>query len=281
MTELGIVDLREIIKTIKSVHNFDLSNYALTSLKQRLERVMGIYSIGSADGLIKKISSESSFIDTLLCEIPVTSTEMFRDPSLWRWLREVYFTEVMEKNIGKFKIWLPACVSGGELYSLAILLTEMDLLDMVQIIATYTSDKSAEIVKSGIYDQKKLDVSQENYKRANGNKELYNYYKADKNGIIRDTSLIANVEFRKLGFNFDNTPQNIKLILFRNSLIYFNPSYQDKVLQMLYGSLSVSGHLVLGIRERISGISTSREFEIVNEAESVYRKRMLNIAHDL
>lgn len=281
MTELGIVDIREIIKIIKSVHNLDFSNYALTSLKQRLERIMGMYAIGSADGLIRKISGDSSFLDTLLCEIPVPSTEMFRDPSLWRWLREVYFPEVMERNIGKFKIWLPACVSGGELYSLAILLTEMGLLDAVQIIATYNSDRIAEILKGGTYDPKKLDVSQENYKRANGSKELNNYYKTDKNAVIRDTSLIAGVEFRKISFDFDNTPQNIKLILFRNSLIYYNPTYQDKVLQVLYGSLSVSGHLVLGIRERISGINTSREFETINEAESVYRKKMLTITHDL
>jgi chemotaxis protein methyltransferase CheR len=274
MTELGIVDIREIVKAVISVHDLDLSNHALTSLKQRLERVMGIYSIGSADGLIRKITHEPAFLDLLLYEISVPSTEMFRDPSLWRWLKEVYFPEVMEKQIGKFKIWLPACVSGGELYSLAILLTEMGLNDKIQIIATYASDKIEEIIKSGIYDPKKLDVSRENYIRANGNHELGSYYKIDKSVIIRDTSLIVNVEFRKLNFNFDNTPQNIKLILFRNCLIYYNPSHQDKVLQMLYESLSVTGHLVLGIRERITGISTSQEFETVNETESVYRKRL-------
>jgi len=276
MTELGIVDIREIIRTIKSVHNYDFSNYALTSLKQRLERLMSINTIGSTDSLIKKISNEPAFIDTILFELAVPSTEMFRDPSLWRWLREVYFPEVTEKNIGKFKIWLPVCVSGGELYSLAILLNEMGLSDKVQIIATYTSDKIVEILKSGCYDLKKVDVSHENYKRGNGCKELSAYYKTDKNCIVRETSLIANVEFRKLNINFDLAPQNIKLILFRNSLIYYNPTQQEKILRMLYGSLSASGYLVLGIRERISGISTSREFEIVNEVESVYRKRMLN-----
>jgi chemotaxis protein methyltransferase CheR len=276
MTELGIVDIREIIRTIKSVHDYDFSNYALTSLKQRLERLMNNSGITSADGLIKKISQDPAFMDVLLYETSVPSTEMFRDPSLWRWLREVYFPEVLDKNIGKFKIWLPNCVSGGELYSLAILMSEMGLTDKVQITATYFSDKMAEILKNGSYDTKKLEVSEENYKRANGAKELSAYYRTDKTGIIRNTSLIANVEFRKLNINFDNAPQNIKLILYRNQLIYYNPTQQEKVLQRLHGILSVSGHLVLGIRERISGISASREFEIINETESVYRKRMLN-----
>lgn len=276
MTELGIVDIREIIRAIKSVHDYDFSNYALTSFKQRLERLMNIYGMTSADSLIKKISHEPDFFDSFLYETAVSSTEMFRDPSLWRWLREMYFPEVMEKNIGKFKIWLPGCVSGGELYSLSILLHEMGLSDKVQITATYTSDKVAVVLKSGAYDMKKLEVSQENYMRANGSKELSSYYKTDKTGIVRDVSLIANVELRKVNINFDNAPQNNKLILFRNNVIYYNPTQQEKVLKILHGSLSASGHLVLGIRERISGISASREFEIVNESESVYRKRMLN-----
>ena len=276
MTELGIVDIREIIRTVKSVHDYDFSNYALTSLKQRLERLMNNYGMTSADSLIKKLTHEPPFFDAFLYEISVSSTEMFRDPSLWRWLREVYFPEALDKNIGKFKIWLPNCVSGGELYSLAILLNEMGLTDKVQITATYTSDKVAVILKNGSYDPKKLEVSEENYKRANGAKELSAYYRTDKTGIVRDTSLIANAEFRKVNINFDNAPQNIKLILFRNHLIYYNPTQQDKVLQMLHGSLSASGHLVLGIREKISGLSASREFEIINETESVYRKRMLN-----
>lgn len=276
MTELGIVDIREIIRTIKSLFNYDFTNYALTSFKQRLERLMRLYGIGSADGLMRKLEADSGFFDIFLFEISVPSTEMFRDPSLWRWLREEYFPNHLEKNIGKFKIWLPACVSGGELFSLAILLNEMGLSDRVQIIASSVSQKSLDIIKGGSYDLKKLEVSQENYKRFNGSRELMNYYKHDKDCIVRNVSLIENVEFNKVNINFDNSPQNIKLILFRNSLIYYNPSQVDKVLQILHGSLSVSGHMLLGIREKISGMNTSREFEVVNENESVYRKKIPN-----
>jgi chemotaxis protein methyltransferase CheR len=274
MTELGIVEIREIIRIIKSLYNYDFSNYALTSFKQRIERLMTLYLIVSADGLIRKLEEDTSFFDLFLYEISVPSTEMFRDPSLWRWLREEYFPSHLEKNVSKFKIWLPACVSGAELYSLAILLTEAGLLEKVQITASSISDKSIGIIKGGSYEMKKVEVSQENYKRFNGSKELLTYYKPGRDCIIRNASLIDNVEFNKLNINFDNAPQNIKLILFRNSLIYYNPTQQDKILQVLHESLSVSGHLVLGIRERIMGISNSIEFENINKAESVYRKKI-------
>jgi chemotaxis protein methyltransferase CheR len=274
MSELGIVDIREIVRTIKAVHDLDFSNYALTSLKQRFEKFMNLHSIPSADILMIRLNNDPSFIDTILYGIAVPSTEMFRDPSLWRWLRESFFNEYIDKQPGRFKIWFPVCVSGGELFSLAILLREMGLLNKVNIVASYTCDAIGDQIMKGSYDIKKIDVSQENYKRANGSKDLSNYYKTEKNSILRDTSLIEDVDFRKLNITFDNAPQNVRLILFRNHLIYHNPTQQERALRLMYESLSVNGHLVLGIRERITGISGNKEFELVNETESVYRKKL-------
>jgi chemotaxis protein methyltransferase CheR len=231
------------------------------------------YFIGTAESLINKLH-DNSFFDTYLHEISVPSTEMFRDPSLWRWLREEYFPEHIDRYPSKLKIWLPACVSGGELSSLVILLSEMGISDKVQIVASSMSDKSLGMIRDGIYELRKLEVSQENYKRFNGQKDLSAYYRFERDYIVRNTALTTGVEYRKINVNFDNAPQNVRLILFRNHLIYCNPTRQDAVLQVLYRALSASGHLVLGIREKIMGISSARDFEVVNETEGVYRKKI-------
>jgi chemotaxis protein methyltransferase CheR len=274
MAELGIVDIREINRVIKIMYDFDFSNHALTSYKQRLERLMKIFLIGSAESLIKKLQDDSGFFDVFLHEMSVPSTEMFRDPSLWRWLREEYFPDQLEKNGGKLKVSIPLCVSGAELYSLSILLFETGWYDKIQIVASSISDRSLEIMKQGTYDLKKIEVSQENYKRYNGPRDLSAYYKTEKDCVIRNNQLLDHVEFRKLNLNFDNAPQNVKLVLFRNNMIYYNPTRQDYMLQVLYRSMSVSGSLILGIRERISGISATRDFELINQTESVYRKKI-------
>ena len=274
MAELGIVDIREINYVIKSLYNYDFSSYALTAYKQRLERLMKIYLIGSAEGLTRKLQNDPDFIDTFLYEMSIPSTEMFRDPSLWRWLREDYFPGHIDKGSGKLKIWFPLCVSGAELYSLAILLAELEITDKVQITATTLSDKCLTIIKAGTYDLKKIEVSEENYKRFNGQKDLAAYYKTEKDYIVRNTSLTKDVDFRKININFDNAPHNVNLILFRNNLIYYNPTHQDIILQIMYRALSASGHLVIGIREKITGISATRDFESVNDTESVYRKKL-------
>ncbi len=274
MTELGIVDIREIFKAISETYQYDFSQYAMTSFKQRLERLMIRNNISNADNLIYKLKNDLEFFDLFLFEISVSSTEMFRDPSLWRWLREDFFPDIIEKNIGKYKIWLPNCASGGELFSLVILLHEIDLLDKVEIIATTISDKSIEYIKEGRYDLKKLEVSIENYKRFHGSSEFTDYYKLDRYYAFRDTTLYSNVEFRKQNINFDNSPQNVKLILFRNNLIYCNPALQEIILQHMYNCLSASGYMILGTKEKIRSISVGKDFETVNESECVFRKKI-------
>jgi len=275
MTELGIVDIREIIRAIKSFYDYDFGNYALTSFKQRLERLMIRNNLSNAESLIKKLRDESDFFDIFLYEISVPSTEMFRDPSLWRWLREDLLPSSIEKCIGKFKIWLPNCISGGELFSLMILLSELGLTEKVNVIASAQSNKSIEIIREGHYDLKKIEVSTENYVRANGSATFTDYYKLDRYYAFRNISLIRDVEFNKQNINFDNAPTNVKLILFRNNLIYYNPTLQDRILSVLNDSLSGSGALIIGIKEKISGFASGKEFDIVNEAESVYKKRII------
>ena len=136
MNELGIISIREIIRIIKEMHGCDFSVFALTSFKNRLERLMIKYNLQSPDNLIKKIQEEPDFFEDFMYDISVPSTEMFRDPSLWRWLREDFLPGAIQNSPARYRIWLPQCVSGGELFSLAILLHEGKWLDKVQIIAS-------------------------------------------------------------------------------------------------------------------------------------------------
>ena len=156
---------------------------------------------------------------------------------------------------------------------MAILLKEMDLLDKVKIIASYLSERSLELIKSGDYDLKKTEVSAENYRRFHGLKIFKDYYTIDRYYALRDTSLISNVEFIKQNLKFDNAPINVRLVLFRNTMIYFNPNLQESVISKLHSSLSATGYLIIGSNEKLRGTNTN-EFEAVNESENVYKKKL-------
>jgi chemotaxis protein methyltransferase CheR len=275
MVELGIVDIREIIRIVKKVHNIDFSNFALTSFKYNLEKVIAKNSLLTVENLFRKLSEEPNFFETFLYDFFVPSTEMFRDPSLWRWLREEYFPSLPDRHFDNFKIWIPQCVSGAELYSICILLKELGLLDKVKIIASVYSKHHIDYIKSGIYPVKKLEVSIENYKRFHGSQEFARYYQMVNNEVVRDGSLISSVEFVKDDIYFSKAPQNVKLILFRNVMIYYNPSFQNTIIEKMNRTLSAAGTLIIGAKEVIKPSNApGGTFELINKNESIYKRKL-------
>jgi chemotaxis protein methyltransferase CheR len=273
MVELGIVDIREITRIIRKFHNYDFSDFALTSFKYNLERVMAQNGITNSEGLIRKLSDDPTFFDLFLFGLFVPSTEMFRDPSLWRWLREDYFPSLPPRHFDNFKVWIPINNSGAELYTLCILLKELDILDKVRIFATVFSDHSLNYIKEGKYPLKKLEISIENYKRFHGTSTFDQYYTLKDNIAVRDNSLINSVEFIKDDITFSKAPQNVKLLLFRNSGIYYNPSMQISMLKKMNQQMSAAGNIIIGIKESIKN-PDNLGFEIMNENESVYKRKI-------
>jgi chemotaxis protein methyltransferase CheR len=273
MIEIGIVDTRNILSLINEKYNYDFSDYALTSLKRRIEKFIEQNNLKYADLLINKLMESETFIDPFIDQLTVPSSEMFRDPSLWRMMREELITNIYRESGSNFKIWLPNSVSGDELFSLTIVLSEMGMLDKVQIIVSSLSDKSIETIKSGKFPSDKLEISNDNYVRANGQHNLSNYYSVINNQLIRDVSLIQNVTFFKQNTFLEPVPQGIKLILFRNKMIYFNQTLQTKILKIIQNASANGGLLIVGIKESLSCIYGNTEFALINDVESIYKRR--------
>lgn len=275
MVELGIVDIREIIRIIQKKYKYDFSNFALTSFKYSLEKVIAKNGLLTTENLFRRLTEEPKFFDIFLHDFFVPSTEMFRDPSLWRWLREDYFPKLSERHFENFKIWIPHCSSGAELYTLCVLLKEMNLLEKVKIYASVYSEKSIEYILSGKYPVKKLEVSIENYRRFHGDNEFDSYYNMIQNEVVRDVSLINSTEFINDDIYFSKAPKNIKLVLFRNVMIYYNPTFQNRILEELNKALSASGSLIIGVNEEIRPTNAiGASFELVNSNESVYKRKL-------
>lgn len=268
---LGIIDFRNIIRAIHETYDIDFSDYALTSFKRRLETVLHNNNLNNADELITKIKEDQKFFEIFLNDIAVDDTEMFRDPSLWKDLRDNWMPKIIKDD--DFKIWFPDITSGEELYSLIIVLKEILLLDKVKIIATGISRKKMEIAQKGVFEQKQMEINIANYKRMNGLFELTKYFSTKNNKIHMDTSLLNGVTFLQHNFFKDKPPTKIKLIIYRNKMIYFNLPLQNKVLNVLHEILMPGGYLIIGVKESLNGFNNeSKKFVAINEAERIYKK---------
>lgn len=270
--EIGIVETRNVIKTILETYGYDFRDYALTSFKRRLEQVITNNGFKDADGLIDRLTNSKEYFDIFLCDITPETTEMFRDPSLWRAIRDEIIHDIT-KGSTRTKLWIAAFDSGEELFSLAILLKEAGLLSDVQLYASIISEKTINKIKSGRIDARELEVNDANYVRFNGKRNFSDYYKIENGQAIFDTSLIQGVNFIKLNTVYDNVPGGIKLALFRNQMIYYNQILQDKVLNQLSNSVVPGGYMVLGVKETLENTGMNNRFTLFNDPEKIYKKK--------
>ncbi len=268
---IGIREIRQLISFVKDTHGVDYSEYALTSFKKRVEQVMSVNKY-SFEMLLKKLESKP-FLDQFIGQIAVSATELFRDPTFWILLKNTYLANIFKEQANKVRIWVPMCASGEEFYSLAILLKENEWSQRAEVYLSGVSDSNLDLIKKGWIDGSKLEVSTKNYGRFQGVNQLTDYYKTVGDDVFFDRSLFENTTISKQGLNFNCDVPLMHFILFRNQMIYFNPTLQYKLLDALYDKLSVRGLLALGILEEIELNNVSNKYSALNKEESIYQKR--------
>ena len=267
--EIGIREIRQLTGFIKDKHGVDFTEYALTSLKRRVEDFLIANKYGM-DTLLKKLESKE-FLDHFVGRIAVGATEIFRDPTFWILLKNIYLTNIL-KEYTKTRIWLPMCASGEEYYSLAILLKESGWTGRTEVFVSGMSNESLQAIQRGWMDAEKFEISTKNYSRFQGAGQLTDYFRKSDIDIVFDRSLFTNTHFFKEGLEFNCDLPPIHLILFRNQLIYFNPNLQYKVCDILCNKLAVRGLLALGILEEIE-LNINNRYIALNKGESIYQRR--------
>ncbi len=271
MQEIHIVDIRKLTEVIKTKYGYDFTNYAISSFKRRILRILELHKFRGVDALTKKISEDPKFFEEFISEITVNVTEMFRDPSFWRILRDKILPNIL-LNHKKVSIWHAGCSSGEEVYSMAILLREMGILEDAKIIATDIDDQILERARSGVYTAKNMELNEKNYVRFRGENELNKYFEV-KNGLAyMDKSLVKDVSYRKHDLVNGIVFNKFDIVLCRNVMIYFNQNLQNDVLKKLHESIFKYGYLAIGSKESLIWCEIANKFIVVNNEEKIYKK---------
>jgi chemotaxis protein methyltransferase CheR len=268
--DIDLVDLKKISELVYQKHGYDFRNYAMSSFKRRILRMLELQNL-SVDGLMKKISDQPGYINDFLDELTVNVTEMFRDPSFWRVMREEIIPGIL-LNHKQFKIWHAGCSSGEEVLSMTIMLKEMGILNDVSIFATDLDTTILEKAKSASYPIKNMELNEKNYIRFQGTGSFKDYYTEENGKAVFSKDLFRNVTFRKHDLVMGEIFNKFDLILCRNVMIYFNQTLQNEVLKKFHESLFKYGYLAIGSKESLIWCEVANRFIVVNNEEKVYKK---------
>lgn len=263
-------ELKAFLDAIKFMYGYDFTDYAEASIKRRILNFMNMYKIPSLQDLSKLLLKDEAVFETFIQELSVTVTEMFRDPTFYKSLRENVMGRLATYPV--VKIWIAGCATGEEVYSIAIILKEAGLLERSIIYATDINQRSIQIAKDGLYAVDNMKAYTANYNKSGGTHSLSEYYISKYNSVMFDKSLRDNIVFSPHNLTADKSFNEFQLIICRNVLIYFNQQLQNKVINLFHESLCSFGFLALGNKESLLFTDRKKDFEDVDKKERIFMK---------
>lgn len=264
------IEIELLLEAIYRKYGYDFRDYGKAHLKRRLMHRINSSGLESISELQHKILYDRNYLKTLLEDLSITVTEMFRDPSFYAKLRIEVFPIL--KTYPYFKIWHAGCSTGQEVYSMAIMMQEEGILNRAQIYATDFNQIALSKAKEGIYPIEKIREYTANYQKAGGKNSLSDYYTAGYDSVILDKSLRKNIVFADHNLVTDMVFAEVNMIICRNVLIYFNKNLQDRVFRLFEESLIPGGYLCLGSKENLRFSDVYHSFDVIEENEKIYQK---------
>jgi two-component system, chemotaxis family, CheB/CheR fusion protein len=271
--------LQKILTLIHAHTGHDFSGYKQSTIVRRIERRLAVNLIESQDEYLTYLEQNPMEVDALFRELLVGVTRFFRDPEAYAALKEKVLPRLFEsKRPGdSIRIWVPACSTGEEAYSLAILLQEylhgLKKYYKVQIFATDIDSRAIGYARSGLYPGGiAADVSPERLKR------FFNW-DPDSNTYQIDKTIRGMLVFAEQNATGDPPFSRLDMISCRNLLIYLDHELQKKVLHLFHYALNHSGYLFLGTSETISEFGDF--FETVDRKWRLYQSKGIMALHSV
>jgi two-component system CheB/CheR fusion protein len=262
------IDLNTIFELLLKETGVDFSHYKLPTIKRRINHKMQNIRINSLENYLNVLRKNKDEVVALYNELLINVTSFFRDLDAFEYLKTTVLPNLLNrKNQDEsIRIWIPACSTGEEAYSIAMLIADLQESKqhklLVQIFATDISENAIRDARLGEYLIKEL-------------KDVPVYY-INRFFVKKGDKYCVNKELREMCVF---APQNIlrdppfsrmDFISCCNLLIYFDLTAQKKVFSTFHFALNENGYLMLGKAETIG--TSSLLFNPMHEKFKIYSK---------
>ena len=262
------VALRDVLSFLRTRTGRDFSYYKRATVVRRIARRMQVNGIDDLAGYLTCLRTRPGEAGALLQDLLISVTNFFRDGDSFAALDS--HLDLLFRGKGPndaVRVWVAACATGEEAYSLAIMLTEkarqLETPPMIQVFATDLDEEAVRAAREGSFPFAiEADVSEERLNR---------YFLKGHHGYkvrreIRELVLFAQHDLLK-----DSPFSRLDLVSCRNLLIYLNRDAQQRAFEILHFALLPGGSLFLGPSESAEDVSAL--FAVVDKKNRIYVQR--------
>jgi two-component system CheB/CheR fusion protein len=271
VSEAAIADdvLNKVFFLLRRATGHDFTNYKRSTITRRLHRRMALQKLDRLDDYVRYLDKSPKEVDNLFHDLLINVTSFFRDPDMFEALKATVLPRLLEGRppAEPLRIWVPACSSGEEAYSIAMTLVEYFGSDWmnrtIQIFAGDIDDQAIERARAGFFlENMAAHVSEERLRR---------YFVPKAHGFqiskaIRDLCVFSTQDVIQ-----DPPFSRMDLVCCRNLLIYLDMTLQRKVLARVHFALKPAGFLILGSSETIG--NSDDLFSLFDKEHRIYTKK--------
>ena len=271
--------LDKIIILLREQTGHDFSFYKKNTLMRRIERRKGIHQIDKIHNYVRFLQENPKETELLFKELLIGVTSFFRDTAVWEKLKTTILPELLKVQTDGtvLRAWIPACSTGEEAYSLAIVFKEA-VYEMsnhrnltLQIFATDLDVDAIEKARRGIFNSsiaaaisperisKFFTVEGDEYRVSAAIREMI---------IFAPHNVIKDPPFTKLN-----------ILMCRNMLIYMEPVLQKKLMELFNYCLVPGGIMLLGSAETLG--RNNQEFEIMDSKLKFFKRTQSIVTPEL
>ena len=261
-------ELREVLNFLRSRTGRDFDYYKRATVVRRIARRMQVNGVDNLPGYLSCLRTRPGEAGALLQDLLISVTNFFRDSDCFAALDAHLGALLKGKGPNDaVRVWVPACATGEEAYSLAIMLAEkaraLEAPPLIQVFATDLDEQAVRSAREGTYPTTiEADVSPERLQRF-FLRELAGYKVRRE---IREMVLFAQHDLLK-----DSPFSRLDLISCRNLLIYLNRDAQQRAFGIFNFALLPNGLLFLGTSE--SAEDAGELFVVVDKKHRIFAPR--------
>ena len=257
--------LRDVLIFLRNRTGRDFSYYKRATIVRRIARRMQVNGLDTVTAYLDLLRTHPGESGALLQDLLISVTNFFRDRDAFAALEEQIPALFDGKTPGDaVRVWVPACATGEEAYSIAILLLEhtrhLNLSPTLQVFGCDLDEEAIAEARGGLYTHSiAADVSEDRLKR---------FFVKDPRGYrvrreVREMVLFAAHDLLK-----DAPFSRVDLVSCRNLLIYLNRDAQQRALETFAFALRPGGRLFLGSSESVD--ENNQRFSVLDKKHRIY-----------
>jgi two-component system CheB/CheR fusion protein len=268
--------LSPILTALNESTGHDFSRYKRSTVSRRIQRRMRVHGLIDPSHYAELLRARPAEAESLFNEMLIAVTSFFRDPETYSAL-QIALDEYLQRLPPQqdLRVWVPACSTGEEAYSMAILMHECvqraDKSQGVKMFATDVDAKAIDFARAGRYPLGiSAYVSPERLER-------FFVQEDDTYRINKETR--ERIIFAPHNVTRDPPFTHIDLVSCRNLLIYLEPELQQQVLTLFEYALEPGGLLLLGGSESVGTLQNV--FDLVDEKSKLFVHRATHVRRSL